>query len=284
MNDIIVDIFCKLRGHFFDTALNPIPFHLRPKINTQDDPLDEYITKEILSKLSGGIKCERSGSLTSPDAVIYSQDASQLHPIQLDNNIKKMVGLEIKKVGRRNNGTLARLNTIDFNSTPPCGTILVYSNLDESMPIRCFYLFVCLEKSKKNVFISSLSLVDGDLLNDDFDFYLSIVGEREKTISLGSYGDGINRSRPMLVFPNPLSISVFDRNATLIHYDTNIHGMSKIATINRLNVSGTNKQFTCYCAKGDSKLSEIINLGDPFTVPKNRSIRTNQRGKFKISF
>ena len=38
-------------------------------------------------------------------------------------------------------------------------------------------------------------------LNQDFDLYLAIVGAREKQIGLGTYGDGVNRQRPMPLRP-----------------------------------------------------------------------------------
>ena len=47
------------------------------------------------------------------------------------------------------------------------------------------------------------AVVDGNILNDDFNLYLSITGERTKRIGLGTFSDGVDRARPMLIFANP---------------------------------------------------------------------------------
>ena len=289
--DITVEIFLALRNKFFTKTRKPIAFELRPKKNTQDDPLDEYIAENVLSKLNG-VDFNRSGALTSPDVVVYKKDASQLHPIQLEDNSNMIVGMEIKRVGRNKQGVIARSSSVDFNSTPPCGTILVYDKNNEPLNIKGFYLFVCLEKDPKwshKMIISALSLVDGNLLNDDYDFYLSVIGERTKKIGLGSYGDGMNRSRPMLGFANPLGINGFNRNVTLVHSrdDLNIENDSlyRVNTILRTSSSGTVREFYGYRFKDDVPEGwECRILVDPFEIPKGRTTRTNQRGRFKVAF
>ena len=45
----------------------------------------------------------------------------------------------------------------------------------------------------------------------------SLAGERTKEIGLGTYGDGANRNRPMVIFANPLGSDVLDRKITLVH-------------------------------------------------------------------
>jgi hypothetical protein len=92
---------------------------------------------------------------------------------------------------------------LDYNTTPPCGIVRVYDSIGNTLDIRSFYLFVCLEADKNNlskVILSALALVNGNLLNTDFKLYLSIIGKREKRIKLGSYANGADRARPMFIF------------------------------------------------------------------------------------
>ena len=51
-------------------------------------------------------------------------------------------------------------------------------------------------------YVSAMTLYDSSILNDDFDLYSEWGHEKE--INLGTYGDGANRNRPMLIFSNPL--------------------------------------------------------------------------------
>ncbi|HSH81898.1 MAG TPA: hypothetical protein VLA19_25510 [Herpetosiphonaceae bacterium] len=101
---------------------------------------------------------------------------------------------------------------MDYNTTPPCGTLRVYDANNTALDIPGFYLFVCQEDvqdGKKQ--LTALVLCDGNALNADFDFYLSVTGTRTKGIGLGTYDDGFNRNRPMLVFPNLLGAPQLDR-------------------------------------------------------------------------
>jgi len=118
-NKIPIDAFVVLREHFFNESGEPNVFFLRPKRNTQDDPLDEYIADNVLSKL--GIECERSGPLVSPDIVLF--DRPDTDEIQFDD----IVAIELKKVSRAKNGAISRSSSIDYNSTPPCGKVRVYA-------------------------------------------------------------------------------------------------------------------------------------------------------------
>lgn len=284
--DLTAKTFLALRNKFFDENLQSISFFLRPKKNTQDDPLDEYIANHLATVLDE--KCERSGALTSPDIVVFDPEANTLHPIQLENKLSHIFGMEVKKVGRTNQNNISRASAIDFNSTPPCGTVSIYNQAGTALNVRSFYLFVCLEssepflKSNKKK-ITALTLVDGDILNSDFDFYLNITGQREKKIGLGSYGDGMDRARPMLVFPNPLGINGFDKNATLIHSNPNL-SLIYPNLIRVFKIKRKSNEFYCYRIQNDSVGIIEKDLGDPFVIPKGRSIATNQRGKFKVSF
>lgn len=49
MHDIISIAFVVLRSCFFDKAGDPIPFSLRDKLNTQDDPFDEFLASDVLA-------------------------------------------------------------------------------------------------------------------------------------------------------------------------------------------------------------------------------------------
>jgi len=96
--------------------------------------------------------------------------------------------------------------------------VRIYDADDSPLDISGFYLFVIQENvSDKEYIISALALCDGNTLNEDFDLYLKITSQREKEIGLGTYGDGANRNRPMLIFSNPLGASELDRSATLIN-------------------------------------------------------------------
>jgi len=92
---------------------------------------------------------------------------------------------------------------------------LSWTGFAPSVDVRGFYLFVCTENAPDNIrelVLTAMCLVDGNVINEDFDLYLSITGEREKELGLGSYGDGANRNRPMLIFSNPLGIRELDRH------------------------------------------------------------------------
>jgi len=280
-----VDAFLALRNHFFDEDTSSVEFFLRQKRNTQDDPLDEYIAENVLSTV--GVECERSGPLISPDIVLF--DSSKKESFD-QNNINHIMAIELKRVSRAKNGSVSRASSIDYNSTPPCGKVRVYAEQDV-LDIRSFYLFVCSENQCDDVArtkITALALVDGNLLNEDFGFYLSITGERKKKIGLGSFGDGIDRARPMITFPNPLSVSGFDGAATLVHPDDSLEekydNLKMVNIIERVKAGGKVSSFYCYRLIDDMPEDhESVWLGDPFDIPDKRNIKTRQRGKFRIS-
>jgi hypothetical protein len=79
MPDLVTRAFLALREHFFDAGGRPIPFTLRPKRNTQDDPFDEMLANDVLEDLPG-IVCERSsGPLITPDMVLYRRGLCEKH-------------------------------------------------------------------------------------------------------------------------------------------------------------------------------------------------------------
>ena len=125
--------------------------------------------------------------------------------------------MEVKKLERTQTGKIARTTGLDYNTTPPCGTVRIYAADDSPLDIRGFYLFVAQEAVADNQYvITALALCDGNILNEDFDLYLAGVGQRQKKIDLGTYGNGVDRQRPMFIFANPLGAQELERQATLV--------------------------------------------------------------------
>lgn len=190
MKDIITEAFLALRDRFFDEKGQPVPFRLRDKRNTQeDDPFDEFLSTDVLAKLDG-IECARaSGPLITPDMILFRPDRCKgAERDDLANDLDRIVGIEVKKLERTAQGGVVQASGLDYNTTPPCGRLRVYDAAGQTVDIRGFYLFVCLEpapEGDRNVMLTALCLVDGNVLNEDFDLYLSITGEREKRIGLG---------------------------------------------------------------------------------------------------
>jgi hypothetical protein len=178
---------------------------------------------------------------------------------------------------------------VDYNTTPPCGTVRVYTPDNRPLDIRGFYLFVCQEPvpdRQGHYRLSALALCDGNLLNADFEYYLSIVGSRKKKLGVGSYADGADRSRPMLIFANPLGISELDRHITLVHsrddLDAAFPQLRKVGNITR-SLQGQNpRAFHCYRLHRDTpKDSAFFSLLNPFPTPF-RTEKTQARGRFRI--
>ena len=200
-----------------------------------------------------------------------------------------IIGIEVKKL-ERTAGKVARRTGLDFNTTPPCGTLRVYDQDEKAVDIRGFYLFVCQEPAKGTpgkYILTSLVLCDGNLLNEDFDYYLSIVGERTKKVGLGTFGDGADRCRPMLIFANPLGCPELERSPVLVHRSeaiTSVMGkLVHIGTIKRTCKGGGTRMFHCYGCLGDyDGGNKAFDLVDPLPMPK-RKRKTQPRGKFRLS-
>lgn len=285
MADLPTTAFLRLRQRFFGDDGTPIPFRLRDKRNTQDDPLDEFLALDVLAHLAD-VTCIRApGPLITPDFVLYRSNAQ----VSRADDLSQIVGIEVKKIERTEGGTVARATGLDFNTTPPCGTIRVYDAATEPLDIRGFYLFVCLEhlpQVSNHAIVSALAVVDGNVLNDDFELYLSITGERTKRIELGTYSDGVDRARPMLIFANPLGVPEFSRGATLIHADDTLAASAdelELAFILKRSVPGGDyNTYHCYRRRRsmDDPVRELV---DPFPTPR-RDTRTRQRGRFRLPF
>ena len=292
--DLPAEAFSALRRLFFNIAGDPIPFSLRPKENVQDDPFDELVVDRLTHHFATSdvnIDVIKSpGPLISPDLLLFRPsltDGPESAPLTRDPTA--LLAIEVKKLERNRSGKVARASGMDYNTTPPCGTVRVYDS--DSMPIdvRCYYLFVCQEahESERHFVLSALTLCDGDVLNDDFELYLSIVGQRTKEIGLGTYGDGVNRVRPMLIFSNPLGCNLFDRSTMLIHERSDLANefgtlrMAGVITRAPKNDNMQDRTFYCYRDSRDGLDAVPFEVSDPFPTPV-RSTETQGRGRFRL--
>jgi hypothetical protein len=292
-SDLTTESFLILRNSFFGKGPNPKSYRLRDKLNTQDDPLDEYIHKMLSDQLPTDVDCLKApGPLITPDLVVLRPEVCRKTArVTLASNLTHIVAIEVKKLERTQSGTIARLSGMDYNTTPPCGTVRVYDSRGTALDIRGFYLFVCQEAvhdQSGKYQITALVLCDGNLLNEDFNYYLSIVGERVKEIGLGTYGNGANRTRPMLIFSNPLGTPQLDHNVTLIHARNNLEKeapqLRQVGIIKRTIRQGDANSFYCYrLAEDVPKDYSQFELLDPFPLPA-RTERTQPRGRFRLNF
>jgi len=291
MPDLIVDAFLKLRAEFFDNASKPIAFTLRDKKNTQDDPFDEHLATAVLIGIPDATCVKASGALTTPDmALLRAARCKGARLEDLKDDLDRIAALEVKKLERTSGGKIARATGLDFNTTPPCGHVLVYDNAGKAVVIRGFYLFVCVEAEAvtAKLVLTALVLVDGNVLNDDFELYKSIVGERTKKISLGTYGDGADRVRPMLIFGNPLGVDKLVARPTLVHPSPDLAKqeprLKLVHELVRTKSAGGEARFYCYSLAADVPAGHAATaLKDPFPVPK-RDTKTQSRGRFKLPF
>lgn len=294
--DLSVEVFLSLGKLFFDVNATPLTYTLRDKRNTQDDPLDEYISGFLDTALPGDIEVEKStGPLISPDMVVYKPAEFDGVPrIELLSDPTRIFGLEVKKLERQPSGMIARASGLDYNTTPPCGTVRVYDSRGDSLDVKGYYLFVCQEvvdKEARTYRLTALVLCDGNLLNEDFEYYRSIVGHRSKEIGLGTYGDGANRVRPMIIFANPLGTPLLDRHSTLIHTRDDLESeyprLQRVGLIERTVEAPDegdpySRVFHCYRNRSDMVPEvEPFHARDPFPTPK-RSSKTVSRGRFIV--
>lgn len=288
--DIATRIFIELDDMFFDNDGNPRTFHLRDKKNVQDDPFDEYIQKKLGNRLDE-LEVQGSSPLVSPDIVALDTNEI-LEETGKIRNLNKITSVEVKKLERTDAGNIARSSGLDYNSTPPCGTIRVYKSNGENIDIHSFYFFACLEQTDPDEGMNKVSafvLCDGDVLNENFELYKSVaIDSREKEIGLGTYGDGMDRQRPMFVFPNPLGADSMDNEATFIHaspdLDSEISQFSKIHKLIRSNTGNDGPEherifYTYRTGKVDGSVEELRN---PFPTPTSRSSSTQSRGTFTL--
>ena len=286
--DLSVIAFLRLRERFFYASGKPRPFQLRDKRNTQDDPLDEFLSMKVFKGLAGVAVCAVARPLnhTGHGALQLRQEARPA------DDLGQVLGIEVKKLDRvGKNKAVARASGLDFNTTPPCGKIRVYDRAEEPVEIRGFYLFVCVEPDKSSAsnrsILSALALVDGNVLNEDFSLYQEITGKRKKRIGLGTFKDGADRMRPMLIFANPLGIPELDKAATLIHGDHTLcssnSSLTEVYRLKRTVTKGEYRTFSCYRRAGDNPKQPPRELKDPFPLP-DRNTQTQPRGRFILPF
>lgn len=294
--DLSVEVFLSLRRRFFRPDATPRPFRLREKRNTQDDPLDEHICDVLENDLQSDISVARApGPLVTPDMVVHRPAlCNSTSKDKLRTDSTAVIGLEVKKLQRGSSGNVARASGMDYNTTPPCGTMRIRDRRKEVLDVRGFYLFVCQEDvtGRQGTYkITGLVLCDGNMLNEDFAYYLSVVGQRSKEIGLGTFADGANRVRPMLIFANPLGAQFLDHHSTLIHprvdLQTEHPGLARVGSIERA-VAGDRDRGTrvFHCYRDRSSLSgehtqHVVPFRhtDPFPTPR-RSRTTVPRGRF----
>lgn len=118
MADLPVEIFAQLRRRFFDDAGRPVPFPLRDKQNTQDDPFDEFLASKVFDDLPC-IRCEKAGGpLVAPDMVCYRPDGIDgATPADLAGDASRIIALEVKKLERTRRGKVARGSGLDYYTT-----------------------------------------------------------------------------------------------------------------------------------------------------------------------
>ncbi|WP_328906699.1 hypothetical protein OG230_29110 [Streptomyces sp. NBC_00234] len=280
--------FIILSERFFDEAGKPVPFRLREKRNTQDDPFDEYVAEILKEEFQDDTLVLRADKpLVSPDVIVARpEEYYLLETGGADYDTRAIFGLEVKKVDLGKNGKPARASGLDYNSTPPCETIRVYSATGSALRIPSYYLFVTLAEGVDTgtVYVHSLVLVAGAALNKDVVLYERITGTRKKQIGLGTYGDGADRQRPMLVFPNPLGWEWLTGSATLISERGDLsseHPLAYVREMTRSVSDGVWEIFHCYrLAKLSPEREELAE--DPFPQPAKRKEETSQRGRFEI--
>ena len=283
--DLTAEAFLLLRDAFFDHAMRPRPFPLRAKENTQDDPLDEYISILLEQSLTDAVCHEAPGPLVNPDLVLYRPELCDGQPRHdLIDDTKRIVAVEVKKLERTKTGRIARFSGLDYNTTPPCGTVRIYASGDTPVDIRGFYLFVALEPADDDQSaITALALCDGNALNDDFELYLSAIGRREKKIGLGTYGNGVDRQRPMFIFANPLGAPELDQQATLVSAEQVNARLRPAYHLVRTTPDGSQRGFTAYRKSSDIPDDwQVQILTDPFPQPNSRVSQTQARGKSRL--
>jgi hypothetical protein len=105
-------------------------------------------------------------------------------------------------------------------------------------------------------------------------------------LGLGTYGDGVNRQRPMLIFANPLGAAQLDRHCTWVTAlpPTAVDSrFGHVYEIGRSIPEGGQGIFHAYRAQDDIPSQwEPQLLVDPFPKPIRRVVTTQSRGKFRL--
>ena len=289
--DIPTLVFLALRDLLFDAQGKPVIFSAVQTGNVQGDWLDTHLTNRLeLALAAQGYEIEKSGKNTSPDFAVF-RSALVNQPINKATavSLTDITAFEVKKLQSTENKTNREGGDVDYNSTPPCGLVLVYDQPGtHAFTVRGFYIFLVVNPvaGQSDAFAaSSLVVCDGNALNADHDLYLRVVAPRSKEIGLGTYGDGAIRNRPFVLFPHPLSVQWLRGSATLIHSDSHLpaaSGLNRVSMIERKNLTtALTVPFCCYQTLADS--ARFIGPPyevNPFKTPSKR--RDGSRGKLKL--
>lgn len=281
-------VFAALAAEFYMPGGEPIAFNLRDKRQTQDDPFDEHVGIVLKQRLPDEMRVFLSGKpLVSPDLVVARPEETRvlLHGGgELDS--RHIIGIEVKKLDWAASG-IGRRSGMDYNSTPPCATVKIEADNGRLLRVAAFYLYVVLRPiADGQIAVNSLALVSGAALNEDVNLYDEITGIRQKKIGIGSYGDGIDRQRPMLVFANPLGWPWLVGHATLLHPTQGLESEQNLKMrrrMYRITREGESREFFCYRIAGEMPEGLEPDIIEPFPTPANRKTETIQRGRFSIS-
>lgn len=191
--EIVIKIYRELISKIGEKGI-PVDLRAKSIVGTvQDDPFDTWIELEIKDALPKTFEVFHSGSLTTPDLIIRDKKSGTI------------IGLEIKKLIQKSNGSDSRGLTIDYNSCLPCGSTLIKIGA-ETIVIPCFYLFALLDITSSN--IVTLIVLDGDFLNYDFEIHKESKYSNYTEYEHGPYGEGSVRHRKMYTYPNPLNSKI----------------------------------------------------------------------------
>lgn len=174
-------------------AHDGIPVDLRPAAvvgTVQDDPFDCWVEAQLRKVLPDNYEIFHAGKLTTPDIIVR------------DRHTNVIVGLEIKKLIQRQDGSDPRGLTLDYNSCLPCGRTLVKVGRD-TVIIPCYYLFALLNADSTRIL--TLIIMDGDFLNYDFELHKEAKYSNFTEYNHGPYREGSVRHRKMYTYPNPLN-------------------------------------------------------------------------------
>lgn len=298
--DLLAAAFVSLASAFFDHSsgkavpreLEPLP----PKRETQDDPFDVRVGDILAADLPGirgaatSVRRAR-GPLISPDLVLIDETGAGARargPIDdAAPPVAWAAGVEVKKLQPSATG-IGRASGMDYNSTPPTPVCRIgVAGTIGTLAVPATYTFAILDARAERPQVSGLVMCVGSVLDASDEEYLRAIGSRTKLIGLGSYGDGMDRVRPMFVYPNPLSASDFAECATLVSersdLDTEYPQLAALGTLRRtLRDDGGQVEFTYYTMAADAATRAGGDLLDPFRAVANRSESTAARGRFVL--
>ena len=245
------------------------------RVDTQDDAFDSFVVEQISDILS----CVTGGKNSSPDIVITDGDWDA---IKTDKQmlILPAVGIE-NKVVRKNPPANLRLASLDYNTTPPTPFMKVMRGGTEGYVEACYLFGILSEKNRDGERrLESACLVPGEMLNETMELYNKITGTRSKEIGLGSYKDLVNRNRPMVVGPNPLSCEELLGKFTFFHPNSDLFAPASDTVRSKWKRIGfmtrKEKNWYCYSTSDQDSVGELtIHVGKSTT-------RTSSRGLVEI--